>query len=301
MQQAVTSFLDYLAGEKGYSPNTIAAYRNDLNQFLEYLQHGEEGGYFDDWMKVRKDSIIFYVLHLRERSYASTTVARKMACLKSFFHFLVDEGIIKDDPTTTLTSPKVERQLPRSISREEVAKLLAQPAQLSTAKGLRDKALLELLYATGMRVSELVSLNLEDVDLASGSVRCLGKGSKERLIPIHREATQALEEYLGEGRPKLVRNERERAIFLNLRGGRLTRQGLWLIVKERAQAAGLGAEVTPHTLRHSFAIHVLDGGLNLRQVQELLGHASISTTQVYTHIATDRLREDFEGAHPRAR
>ncbi len=295
MQQAVTSFLDYLAGEKGYSPNTIAAYRNDLNQFLEYLQH------VDDWVKVRKNSIILYVLHLRERDYAPTTVARKAACLKSFFHFLVEEGIIKDDPAATLTSPRVERHLPRGISQEEVARLLAQPGESSTAKDLRDKALLELLYASGMRVSELVSLNLEDIDLALGSVRCLGKGSKERLIPIHPEATQALERYLEEGRPKLVGDEAERALFLNMRGSRLTRQGLWLIVKEQAQAAGLGDEVTPHTLRHSFAIHVLDGGLNLRQVQELLGHASISTTQVYTHIATDRLREDFEEAHPRAR
>ena len=297
MQQAVESFLDYLAVERGYSPNTLAAYRNDLTQFSRYLQRD-----YDTWDKVRKDVIIHYMLHLRERGYAPSTVARKVASLRSFFHFMEAEGRIHTDPTATLESPRAGRHLPRALSPEEMERLLAQPAKEDTPKALRDRAILELLYATGMRVSELVSLNLDNVDLQKGSVRCLGKGSKERIMPIHAQAVHTLEQYLERARDKIPgKDEDEKALFLNMRGGRLTRQGLWLIVKKYAKAAGLGTDITPHILRHSFATHVLAGGLNLRQVQELLGHRSISTTQVYTRVTSERRREVFDRAHPRAK
>jgi integrase/recombinase XerD len=296
MLQAVESFLDFLAFEKGYSPHTLAAYRNDLGQFVKYLQDEYSG-----WEEVHKDVIVNYILHLQERGYVPTTVARKIASLKSFYRFMEAEGRIPSDPTATLDTPKVGRQLPRALSPEEMEKLLAEPAKEDGAKALRDSAILELLYATGMRVSELVSLNLDNVDLERGTVRCVGKGSKERIIPVHDEAVRALEAYLGKGRGKITGGDNaELALFLNLRGTRLTRQGLWLIVKQYAQAAGIGRDITPHVLRHSFATHVLAGGLNLRQVQELLGHRSISTTQVYTQVTSERRREAFEKAHPRA-
>jgi len=297
MQQAVKSFLDHLAVEKGYSPNTLAAYHNDLNQFLRYLQRD-----YDSWDKVRKDVIVHYMLHLQERGYASSTVARKVASLRSFFHFMEAEGRVRSDPTATLESPRVGRHLPRALSPEEMERLLAQPAKQDTPKALRDRAILELMYATGMRVSELVSLNRDNVDLQRGSVRCMGKGSRERIIPVHAQAVHALEQYLERGRAKIAGKDKdEKALFLNMRGGRLTRQGLWLIVQQYAEAAGLGTDITPHILRHSFATHVLAGGLNLRQVQELLGHRSISTTQVYTRVTSGRRREAFDRAHPRAK
>ena len=297
MQQAVKSFLDHLAVEKGYSPNTLAAYHNDLSQFLRYLQRD-----YDSWDKVRKDVIVHYMLHLQERGYASSTVARKVASLRSFFHFMEAEGRIHSDPTATLESPRVGRHLPRALSPEEMERLLARPAKQDTPKALRDRAILELMYATGMRVSELVSLNLDNVDLQRGSVRCMGKGSRERLIPVHAQAVHALTQYLERGRHRIAgKDGDEKALFLNMRAGRLTRQGLWLIVKQYAEAAGLGTDITPHILRHSFATHVLAGGLNLRQVQELLGHRSISTTQVYTQVTSGRRREAFDRAHPRAK
>lgn len=296
MQQGVEDFLDYLAAEKGYSANTISAYRNDLTQFLGYL--GEKGA--EDWNQLGKDFIIPYILHLKERGYAAATVARKVASLKSFFHFLAAEARIRSDPTATLESPRTGKRLPKALSQEDVERLLAAPSQDKSPKGLRDRAILELLYATGMRVSELAGLDLEDVSLKWGNVRCLGKGAKERLIPIHDAAIYTLEQYIKEGRPKLATNSEKKALFVNLRGERLTRQGLWLIIKGYAQAVGISGKVSPHVLRHSFATHILQGGLNLRQVQELLGHSSVSTTQVYTQVTTQRLREAYDQAHPRA-
>jgi len=232
--------------------------------------------------------------------YASTTVARKVAAIKSFFHFLVAEGFIRDDPTATLDSPRVKKYLPRAISQEDVEKLLEAPGK-DTPRALRDRAILELLYATGMRVSELVALNAGDVDLASASVRCFGKGGKERVIPIYERAVQAIDAYLHKGRIHLLRDPEQKALFLNQRGLRLTRQGLWLIVKGYVKVAGIQVQVTPHTLRHSFATHMLRGGADLRNVQELLGHANIATTQVYTQVSNERLREVYDEAHPRAK
>jgi integrase/recombinase XerD len=299
MQEQMREFLDFLVVEQGYSENTIAAYRNDLSQFARFLTKLDPP--ITSWAEVKKDNIVGYILHLKEREYTSSTVARKVAAIRSFFHFLLAEGIIKDDPTATLDSPKVKKRLPKALSHDLVNRLLAEAGRSSKPKGQRDKALLELLYATGMRVSELVLLNIGDVNLASASVRCFGKGAKERIIPIYDRAVDALVEYLRKGRPRLMKDVNEKALFLNHRGKRLTRQGLWLIIKRYADEIGMGSEVTPHTLRHSFATHMLSGGAGLREVQKLLGHANISTTQVYTHVNSERLREVYDESHPRAK
>ena len=301
MQKKIDEFLTSIEVEKGYSENTRVAYKNDLGQFLEFLK-GQAEPRVDHWSEVRKDHLLAYILHLKTvREYASTTVARKVAAIKSFFHFLVAEGFITDDPTATLDSPRVRKYLPRAIAQEDVEKLLEAASKKDTPRGLRDRAILELLYATGMRVSELVAMNVGDVDLASASVRCFGKGGKERVIPIYERAVEATEAYLSKGRVHLLRDSEEKALFLNQRGQRLTRQGLWLIVKGYVKEAGLTVQVTPHTLRHSFATHMLRGGADLRNVQELLGHANIATTQVYTQVSNERLREVYDEAHPRAK
>jgi len=296
----VQEFLDYLLVEKGYSNNTIVAYRNDLTQLVGYLVQERQMEEAPDWRKVDRDIIIGYILHLREREYASSTVARKIAALKSFFHFLFQTGFLADDPTATLDSPRVKKRLPRPVSPEDIERLLTTP-EGESPKALRDRALLELLYATGMRVTELISLDLGNVDMDTGTVRCYGKGAKERLMPIHSRAVKALRLYLEKGRPGFLRDDEERALFLNPRGRRLTRQGLWLIVKQYAERAGLSELITPHTLRHSFATHMLNRGANLRNVQHLLGHASLATTQVYTHVSKEGLRKVYDEAHPRAK
>lgn len=289
MQVIIEDFLSFLEGEKGYADNTIAAYRNDLTQFLRYLEGRNQDPERATWVEVDKDAIISYVLSLKEREYTSSTVARKVAAIKSFFHYLMAEKAIHDDPTATLDSPKVKKRLPKAISRDEIERLLAAPARGVAVKSQRDHALLESLYASGMRVTELVSLDVSDVNLVSGSVRVRGKklASKERIIPVGDRALDALREYLNRGRMQLVRDPEERALFLNHRGQRLTRQGLWLIIKHYVDEVGISAEVTPHTLRHSFAAHKLSQGKSLQDIQKLLGHANISTTQVYQHIGQD--------------
>jgi len=302
VREDIESFLDYLAVEKGFSENTGFAYRNDLYQLANFAEEeAAKRGVMPSWTNFSRQGMLGYLLNLKERSYAPTTVARKVAATKSFFSFMVAEGKIRDNPTENISSPKVGKPLPDAISISQVRQLLDQPAKLSTPEAKRDRAMLELLYASGMRVSELVSLNLGDVDTQGGSVRCFGKGHKERLIPIYQQAAQVVEEYITEVRPHLVRDDAERALFLNQRGDRLTRQGLWQILKEYAKKAGLNKEVTPHTLRHSFATHMLSGGADLRSVQELLGHANISTTQIYTHLTSEHIRRTYDRAHPRAK
>jgi integrase/recombinase XerD len=287
MQEQIQGFLDFLDTEKGYADNTIAAYRNDLTQFARYLE--QQDHQYSAWAEVDKDTIINYVLNLKEREYTSSTVARKVAAIKSFFHYLMAEKVILDDPTATLDSPKVKKRLPKAISREDIERLLTAAAEGTSAKSQRDHALLEMLYASGMRVTELVSLDVSDVNLASGSVRVRGKkaSSKERVIPVGDRALDALRTYLNKGRMQLMRDPEERALFLNHRGQRLTRQGLWLIIKHYVDEVGISEDVTPHTLRHSFAAHKLSQGKSLQDIQKLLGHANISTTQVYQHVGQE--------------
>ncbi|MBA7569407.1 Tyrosine recombinase XerD [subsurface metagenome] len=225
-----------------------------------------------------------------------------MAAAKSFFSFVVAEGILKDNPTRDLRSPKVGKSLPKPISVSQVHRLLEQPSILSAPEAKRDGAMLTLLYASGMRVSEMVSLNLKDVDTVEGTVRCFGKGHKERMLHIYQGAANLVDEYVTSARPRLARyREAEKALFLNRRGERLTRQGFWQILKGYAKSANLEKEISPHTLRHSFATHMLNGGADLRSVQELLGHANISTTQVYTHLTSEHIRNTYERSHPRAK
>jgi integrase/recombinase XerD len=302
VKEDIKHFLTYLSVEKGFSENTLAAYQNDLSQLASFVEkEAARQGLIPSWASFNRQGMLSYQLNLKERNYAATTVARKVAAAKSFFKFMVAEGILKDNPTENIASPNVGRLLPKPITISQVRRLLEQPAKKSTPEAKRDKAMLELLYASGMRVSELTSLNLGDVDIEGGFVRCFGKGNKERLVPIYRQAAVAVEEYLKEARPKIVRRDEEKALFLNRRGERLTRQGFWQILKGYAKEAGLNKEITPHTLRHSFATHMLNGGADLRSVQELLGHANISTTQVYTHLTTEHVRRTYDKSHPRSK
>ncbi len=301
MEEGIGNFLNYLSSEKGASGNTVDAYRNDLNQFHGHIQtraHGKKV----NWADIDRGIILDYMIDLQKRYDAESTRARKIAAVKSFFNFMAEEGSISQNPTRELPSPTVKKSLPRSLTPSEVDELLEQPARVNSPEAKRDLTMLELMYATGMRVTELVSLNIDSVifDASGAYVRCLGKGMRERTIPIHEQAAEALKAYVEEARPKLVRNRPEKALFVNRRGERLTRQGVWLIMKGYAKDAGLSVEITPHTLRHSFATHMLHGGAPLRNVQELLGHANIATTQVYTHIPDDYIRTIYANAHPRA-
>jgi len=301
VKEGIERFLIYLGVEKGFSDNTLVAYRNDLSQLAGFVEEdATKRGLAPSWANFSRQGMLSYLLNLKERGYVATTQARKVAATRSFFGFMVAEGNLKDNPTENVSSPNVGRSLPKPISVSQVRRLLEQPTKLSTPEAKRDGAMLQLLYASGMRVSELVSLNLNDIT-DDGYVRCFGKGHKERLIPIHQRAASIVEEYVKEARPHLARNDEEKALFLNRRGERLTRQGLWQILKGYAKSAELDAEITPHTLRHSFATHMLSGGADLRSVQELLGHANISTTQVYTHLTSEHVRRTYEKSHPRAR
>ncbi|MFA5628809.1 MAG: site-specific tyrosine recombinase XerD [Dehalococcoidales bacterium] len=302
MREDLDSFLNYLTVEKGFSVNTVEAYRNDLLQLLDFAERESAGkDVIPSWEGFNRQSMLSYVLSLKERKYAVTTTARKIAVAKSFFGFMLSEGKLKENPTDNVSSPKVGKPLPEALSISQVRNLIEQPAKLATPDAKRDRAMLELLYASGMRVTELISLNLGDIDIENNFVRCFGKGSKERMIPIYPQAAKVIDEYIKDVRPIWAHRDTERALFLNQRGERLTRQGLWQILKNYAKDAGLDKQVTPHTLRHSFATHMLSGGADLRSVQELLGHANISTTQIYTHLTSEYVRKTYEKAHPRAK
>lgn len=282
LEEQIRDFLDALKSGKSYAHNTIEAYRNDLTQFLNFALN--ERPNLNHWGRVDKPMLLAFVMHLKERGYTPSSVARKIAVLKSFYHFLVEQKLVEVDPTATLGSPKVVKRLPQVLSLDEIERLAAAPAQHSTPKGFRDRAMLELLFASGMRVTELTSLNVADVNLQTQLVQCAGRGAQRRVIPIQDRTVAALEHYLQRGRPALT-DEAERALFVNPHGQRLTRQGLWLIIKEYVAEAGIATRVTPHTLRHSFAVHLLNQGSDLQSVQRLLGHANIATTQVYARLA----------------
>lgn len=292
-------FLGYLELERGLSRNTLEAYRSDLQQFSEFLERREL-----DPLSVQTTDLTAFISELASGSgerpaAAPATLQRKIACLRSFYRHLRREQILDRDPASELRAPRSRARLPKVLSRDEVARLLDQPRGTSPA-ALRDRALLETMYACGLRASEAIGLELSELDLQDGILRARGKGSKERIVPIGSKAIEALTAYLEHGRPPLVGIRPERRVFVNLRGSGLSRQGLYKIVRRHARSAGLEERMSPHTLRHTFATHLLSGGCDLRSLQEMLGHADIGTTQIYTHLSTERLRDVYFDAHPRA-
>ncbi len=292
-------FLAYLELERGLSRNTLEAYRSDLQQFGLFLERRGR-----DPLEVAPVDLLDFISELAvgregKRPVAAATLQRKIACLRSFYRHLRREEILDRDPTADLRPPRSRGRLPQVLSRDEVQRLLEQPRGSSPAD-LRDRALLETMYACGLRASEAIGLRLAEVDLDAGIVRARGKGSKERLVPIGSKAVETLRMYLEQGRPRLVGVRDESRVFVNLRGGGLSRQGLYKIVQRHAGTAGLERRMSPHTLRHTFATHLLAGGCDLRSLQEMLGHADIGTTQIYTHLSAERLRDVYFDAHPRA-
>jgi integrase/recombinase XerD len=291
-------FLAHLELERGLSRNTLSAYRTDLLQYGAFLE-----GRDIDPTDARAKHVSEFLADLAEGNgrapCSSATIHRKAAALRSFYRHLRREELITEDPTATLTAPRRGKHLPEVLSHGEVNRLLAQPKG-DDPMGLRDRALLEVMYGCGLRASEAVSLEVSDVDVDEGVVLARGKGSKERLVPIGKQAVAAVRNYLRSGRPKLAGSSSESRLFVNFRGGSLSRQGLYKIVRRHAKSAGLDGRMSPHTLRHTFATHLLAGGCDLRSVQEMLGHADVSTTQVYTHLSGERIRDVYFKAHPRA-
>ncbi|MBI4220590.1 MAG: site-specific tyrosine recombinase XerD [Chloroflexi bacterium] len=301
MDDELDSFLNYLTVERGASRHTVAAYASDLTQLIEFFAEGPIEPRIATWRAVEITHLNKYLEDLDSRGYSQVTRARKIAAVKSLFRFLKEEGFVEANPAARLRAPRPGRSLPRALTVAQVDQLLTTVSLDKTNEGRRDNAMLELLYASGLRVSELVGLGIRDVDLETGTVRAFGKGNKERLVPVHAQAVEAVRSYLERARPRLANGKSGEALFLNRRGMRMTRQAFWLRLRGAATRAGLDMRLTPHTLRHSFATHLLQGGANLRQVQEMLGHASIATTQIYTHLTSDHVRKEFERAHPRAR
>ncbi|WP_270179131.1 site-specific tyrosine recombinase XerD [Alkalihalobacillus sp. CinArs1] len=296
MEDQVQDFLHYLIVERSLSKNTLDAYRRDLAQYIKHLTEQESLTSLQD---VRRVHIVNYLYELKDNGRASTTIARNIASIRSFHQFLLREKETDQDPSVHIETPKAERKLPKILSTSEVEQLLEAPDH-STPFGKRDRAMLEVLYATGLRVSELVDLNLEDIHLTMGFIRTIGKGNKERIVPLGKMARDALQLYLDEGRSALLKRKKSDALFLNHHGERLSRQGFWKILKKLALHSNIVKPLTPHTLRHSFATHLLENGADLRAVQELLGHADISTTQIYTHVTKARLKDIYSTYHPRA-
>jgi integrase/recombinase XerD len=301
LAKQIQRFLDHLAIERGLSEHTIAAYRRDLGRYARFLR--TRG--ITDARKVDDRSVAAHVAGVSAstygdgRPYRATSVVRALSSVRAFHRFLLREGEISSDPTASVIRPKLPRALPKPLSVDDVARVLAHPDR--SAKGLRDRAVLETLYGAGLRISELVGLDVDDVDLEEGSVRVLGKGGKERDVPLGRYGRDAISAYLTRVRPDIATARSRSALFLNLRGGRLTRQGCAGILEQHVVGAGITKKVSPHTFRHSFATHLLEGGADVRVVQELLGHASVATTQVYTLVTKEHLREVYFTSHPRAR
>jgi len=298
IETLIGAYLNYTKVEKGLAVNTIAAYANDLKKFAAFAK---ERKYPID--AINHDCIVEYLSGLYHQRLDSRTVSRHLVSLRNLFRFALAEGVITADPTVNLESPKVRKSLPTYLRMEEVDRLLAQP-DVSTPQGLRDRAIIELLYSTGMRVSELVGLRVPDMDMRMGCLRCIGKGDKERVVPVGRQALAAVQEYLVSARPLLLGGGKaaqpSQKLFVNRRGGQLSRIAIWRILKEYGRQAGIRTQLSPHKLRHSFATHMLERGADLRSVQLMLGHADISTTQIYTHVIEERLKQIYKAHHPRA-
>jgi len=294
MEAIVQNFVDFLERDKRLSLNTLQSYRRDIEQYFTYLQEIN----LQNIANSNKTTVIAYLLYLQKKGRATSTISRNLASIRSFYQYISKNKLIDHDPTAELESPKVEKKLPQILSTEEVELLLEQP-QCVDLKGFRDKAMLELLYATGIRVTELIQLDVQDLNLEIAFIRC-NKGTRERMIPIGSMAIAALKEYLNKSRPLLIQKNDEKALFVNINGGRLTRQGFWKIIKQYKNQAQISKDITPHTLRHSFAAHLLENGADLRSIQEMLGHSDISSTQIYAQMAKNKLKDVYKKSHPRA-
>lgn len=294
MEELVQSFISFLENDKRLSLNTLQSYRRDTEQYITYL----ESINLHSLSNTNKTTVIAYLIYLQKKGRATSTISRNLASIRSFYQFAAKNNILDSDPTAELESPKVEKKLPQILSTQEVELLLDQPKCVDL-KGYRDKAMLELLYATGIRVSELISLNLSDINLDMAFIRC-NKGTRERMIPIGSISLNALQDYISNARNLLIQSQDEKAVFVNVNGRRLTRQGFWKIIKQYKNQAKISKDITPHTLRHSFAAHLLENGADLRSIQEMLGHSDISSTQVYAQIAKNKIKEIYKKTHPRA-
>ncbi|HHY24018.1 MAG TPA: site-specific tyrosine recombinase XerD [Clostridiaceae bacterium] len=294
MEGLVQKYVNYLEQGKHLATNTLQSYKRDIEQYISYLQELSVVGITN----TSKSTIIAYLLHLQKKGRATSTISRNLASIRSFYQYLTKNKVIEYDPTIELESPRVEKKLPQILSTQEVELLLDQPKCVDL-KGYRDKAMLELLYATGIRVSELINLNLSDINFDVGFIKC-NKKNKERIIPIGSLALKALQDYINKARKNMVKYSDEKALFVNVNGNRLTRQGFWKIIKQYRIQAKIGKDITPHTLRHSFAAHLLENGADLRSIQEMLGHSDISSTQIYAQIARNRIKEVYKKTHPRA-
>ena len=291
---AITSFLTHVRVEKGLSPNTVVAYRRDILKFEAFAKKRKLS-----LESVSRDDLIDFLASLYRLKLESRTVARHLVTMRNFFRFAQIQELIKEDPSLNLESPKIRRSLPGYLRLEEVERLVAQPDE-KTPLGLRDRAMLDVLYSTGLRVSELIGLRVMDLNASAGCVRCIGKGDKERIVPIGKKALALVDRYLRDSRPKLLGKGNSTSLFINRRGGPLSRVGVWKILSAYGRQAGLRIALTPHMLRHSFATHLLERGADLRSVQLMLGHSDISTTQIYTHVVEERLKQIYKAHHPRA-
>lgn len=294
MNTYIEDYTSFMSEIRHKSANTVESYKRDVTQYISYL--GESGIF--DAAEVTKTTILSYLLFLQKSGKASATVSRTLASLRSFYLYMQRCGAVKVNPTSNLEAPHVEKKMPQILTGAEVEKLLDQPSPADN-KGMRDKAMLELLYATGIRVSELINLDLTDVNVSMSFIRCIG-GKKERIIPMGSAACEALAKYLKDARPYMLRDENEEALFVNMSGQRLSRQGFWKLIKHYRNEAGIQAEITPHTLRHSFAAHLLENGADLHSIQEMMGHADISSTQLYSRVINSKIKDVYAHAHPRA-
>ncbi len=292
-EEALKVFRGFLSVEKGLASNTVLSYSRDIRKLFRFFQKEKI-----QWNKAKEDDMVKFIHHQSRAGLSARSSARLISTLKSFYKFLVSDGILKKNPVVNLSAPKTWFVLPQFLTLKEVEALLSQPDEKGV-RGLRDKAMLELLYATGLRVSELVVLKPKDLNMEDGFLICRGKGNKERIVPLGNSAARAIQKYLNEARPKLVKQPNE-SLFLTQQGKAFTRQGFWKLLKSYAQKAGLEVKISPHTLRHSFATHLLERGADLRSVQLMLGHSQITTTQIYTHVSRERLRRVYEKFHPRA-
>jgi len=295
LDEQLQRFLDYLIIERGLAQNTTAAYGRDMAQFAVFATEHK----IQDAGEITEETIAEYQAFLRNASYKVSSTARKLAAIRAFLKFMSREGEVNSELIESVENPHPERRLPKTLSEEEVVALLSQP-DTSKPNGLRDRAMLETIYATGLRVSELINLKIEDINLAVGFVRTVGKGAKERVVPLGEIAVEFINLYLTEVRPAYSKNRRSEYLFLTNRGAPMTRAAFWKIVKKYAREAGIKKQITPHVLRHSFATHLLNHGADLRSIQEMLGHASVATTQIYAHVTREHLREAYKKAHPRA-